>query len=132
MNPQALLCAANRGYKIMKEYEFCYWLMGMFELAKIEQLSNKQLHLLKEHLKLVKERKYNFCTWLDGFLDSHDGNDLNSEKTQKVFKKLQEEFLNNIDKSYPHNLFEKLNAAHQGKEIPVGKVDDKPKFEAMC
>lgn len=29
----------------MKEYNFCYWLMGVFELAKVEQMSTKQLHL---------------------------------------------------------------------------------------
>jgi len=116
----------------MKEYEFCYWLMGMFELAKVEQLSQKQLHLLKEHLKLVKERNHSFCIWLEGFLDSHEGNELNAEKTKKVFNKLQEEFLNTIDKSYPENILAKLNAAHQGKEIPVAPIDNKPKIEAMC
>jgi hypothetical protein len=116
----------------MKEYEFYYWLMGMFEISKIEELSTKQVYLLKEHLKLVIERKHVFCTWLDGFLESHEENELNKSKTQKILHKLQEEFLNNIDKSYPENLVSQLNAAHQGRETPIVKKENKGGFEAMC
>ncbi len=37
----------------MTSKDFCYWLMGMFELTNIETLNAKQVETIKNHLKLV-------------------------------------------------------------------------------
>ena len=37
----------------MKSTEFCYWLMGFFELSDSDVLTEKQTEMIKNHLKLV-------------------------------------------------------------------------------
>lgn len=37
----------------MKSVEFCYWLQGLFELAKPENLTPDQTALVKKHLDMV-------------------------------------------------------------------------------
>lgn len=37
----------------MKSRDFCYWLMGVFELTKPETLNNEQVKLIRQHLNLV-------------------------------------------------------------------------------
>lgn len=37
----------------MKAHEFCYWLQGLFELAKPESLTPEQTDLVKRHLNMV-------------------------------------------------------------------------------
>lgn len=123
----------------MNEFQYCYWLMGVFELGQPQTLSTKQVYLIKEHLDLVTERKYTFCNWLDGFLDAHGTIQLDNQKLAKVLNKLRLEFLNVIDKSYPKELWEPLQKAHDGEKyiIPknkkeIKKKDDPPMFKAMC
>ena len=119
----------------MNEFEYCYWLMGIFELGKPTQFNAKQLELIDEHLKLVTHREKTFCNWLEGVLDANGLENMSEKKVSLVLERLRSEFYNVIDKSYPRELWEPLQAAHEGKEFvaPVKKPqDDKPKFEAMC
>lgn len=37
----------------MDEKSFCYWLQGFFEISEADKLSEKQVLMIKEHLKLV-------------------------------------------------------------------------------
>lgn len=37
----------------MKSVEFCYWLQGLFELAKPEALTAEQTAMVKKHLDMV-------------------------------------------------------------------------------
>jgi hypothetical protein len=37
----------------MKATEFCFWLQGFFELSESEQLTSRQVEMIKNHLKLV-------------------------------------------------------------------------------
>lgn len=37
----------------MKSVEFCYWLQGLFELAKPTALTEEQTALVKQHLAMV-------------------------------------------------------------------------------
>ncbi len=37
----------------MKSVEFCYWLQGLFELAKPTELNAEQTELVRRHLSMV-------------------------------------------------------------------------------
>ena len=37
----------------MTSRDFCYWLQGYFEVANPEQMSQKELEMVKKHLNLV-------------------------------------------------------------------------------
>lgn len=37
----------------MKAVEFCYWLQGVFEVADLRSLDEKQTDLIKRHLNMV-------------------------------------------------------------------------------
>ena len=37
----------------MTSVDFCYWLQGFFELSESEKLTEKQIEIIKNHLKLV-------------------------------------------------------------------------------
>lgn len=37
----------------MKATEFCFWIQGFFELSESEQLTPRQVEIIKNHLKLV-------------------------------------------------------------------------------
>lgn len=76
----------------MNEFEYCYWLMGIFELGQPQTFNDKQVYLIKEHLDLVLEREHNFCNWLSGFLDAHGTENMDNQKLNKVFDKLRLEF----------------------------------------
>jgi len=41
----------------MNTTEFVYWLQGMFELTDTKTLNENQVKIIKEHLKLVFEKK---------------------------------------------------------------------------
>lgn len=119
----------------MNEFEYCYWLMGIFELGQPKELNAKQLVLIKEHLNLVTYRKHTFCNWLEGVLDMNGLEHLSEKKTQSVLEKLGNEFLTVIDRSYPKDLWDALYAAHEGKEVVLPKKppkEEKPKYEAFC
>lgn len=116
----------------MNEFDYCYWLMGVFELGKPKDFSKKQLILIDEHLKLVTYRQHTFCNWLEGVLDANGLESMNEKKTQIVLEKLRYEFLTVIDRSYPKELWDELTAAHEGKTYIKKPNDNEPKFEAMC
>lgn len=116
----------------MNEFQYCYWLMGIFELGSPTSFNSKQMYLIKEHLNLVTERKYNFCNWLEGFLDANGIESLENKNLNKVLEKLRLEFLNVIDKSYPKELWSPLQAAHDGKTYVKTVKKEKPKLEALC
>lgn len=121
----------------MSEFQYCYWLMGIFELGSPKTFSANQMYLIKEHLNLVrqKERKHTFCNWLEGFLDANGLEGLTTPKLNTIMSKLREEFIEVIDKSYPKELWNPLQAAHDGKPY-VEKVQSKKKetsnIEALC
>ena len=119
----------------MSEFQYCYWLIGVFELGNPTVLNIKQMYLIKEHLNLVTQRQYNFCNWLEGFLDAHGTECLDNNKLSKVLDKLRSEFLNVIDKSYPKELWNPLQAAHDGKDYVEkiqSKTNENSNIEAMC
>lgn len=37
----------------MKSQDFCYWLQGFFEISEANQLNEKQIETIKNHLNLV-------------------------------------------------------------------------------
>jgi len=37
----------------MKAVEFCYWLQGVFEVADLQYLDEKQTEIVKRHLNMV-------------------------------------------------------------------------------
>ena len=37
----------------MTSVQFCYWLQGFFEISEGKTLSDKQVNIIKNHLKLV-------------------------------------------------------------------------------
>lgn len=41
----------------MNEKEFCYWLQGLFELTNIDKINMAQTVIIKDHLKLVFDKK---------------------------------------------------------------------------
>lgn len=57
----------------MKPNEFCYWLMGLFELAKPAALTPEQTEIIKRHLALVFKHDLD-CPDPTGELQAiHDG-----------------------------------------------------------
>ena len=118
----------------MNEFQFCYWLMGVFELGKLKELNSKHLVLINEHLKLVEYREHTFSNWLEGVLDMKELEHMSKDKTEKVLQKLRQEFLNVIDRSYPQELWKPLQDAHNGKPVKIEKPKPpaEPRFEAMC
>lgn len=117
----------------MNEFQFCYWLMGVFELGNPKEFSNKQLVLISEHLKLVEFRNYTFCNWLDGFLDANGLEGMREDKLMKVLEKLRYEFYSVIDKSYPKEMWDPLQKAHDGEKVNYEKPKvEKPRIEALC
>jgi hypothetical protein len=41
----------------MTPENFCYWLNGFIEINQPEEITEKQLQIIKDHLKLVMEKK---------------------------------------------------------------------------
>lgn len=99
----------------MTEFQYCYWLMGVFELGQPQHFTPHQVFLIKEHLKLVENREYYFCNWLDGFLQACESDGLSEFQLKKILTKLQLEFYHVIDVSYPKEIWESLTLAHEGK-----------------
>ena len=99
----------------MSEFQYCYCLMGIFELGNVKQLNSKQLLLIKEHLNLVENREYFFCNWLEGVLDMNELENMSEKNTMLILNTLRKEFYNVIDVSYPKELWNNLTLAHEGK-----------------
>lgn len=99
----------------MTETHFSYWLMGVFELNKIQQLSRNQNILISQHLDLV-EGKGEFSYWLKGFFAARNA-ELLKEDLHLIVDKLKEQFTSKIDPMYPKHLQEKLYALHGPSEL---------------
>ena len=52
----------------MTNQEFCYWLQGYFEIAKIKTLTKEQVLLINGSLKKINEPLGYFTTWLADIL----------------------------------------------------------------
>lgn len=98
----------------MNDFQFCYWLMGFYELYGPKKISLKQLYLIKEHLKLVAEKEIFFTIWLDGFL-AMKNSDLTEKDCQDILDKLRLCFFKIIDPSYPRHLQADLLRIHNKK-----------------
>lgn len=46
----------------MTSLEFCYWLQGLIEVGQPKILYTDQIEIIKDHLKLVFEKKTPFRT----------------------------------------------------------------------
>ena len=108
----------------MNEFQFCYWLMGDFELNKPIQFNKSRVENVRAHLALVTKREHTFCNWLEGATALNDSWD--ESQTAAVLKRLQAEFAKVIDPSYDKSLQSKLNDAHNPK------ASAKPGLEIMC
>lgn len=42
-----------KGNKIMSSRDFCYWMMGFFEISDAKELTTPQVEMIKRHLALV-------------------------------------------------------------------------------
>lgn len=104
----------------MTNREFMYWLQGYFELSDEQAprpaLTVEQVMVIRNHLNLVRkvEKKLEeFPSWLEGFLDSHEG--LTAEATDKIKVKLASVFKHEIDPSY------------KGDQVELNKIHGLPK-----
>lgn len=99
----------------MTETHFSYWLMGVFELNRVQFLSKNQNILINQHLDLV-ENKGEFSYWLKGFFAAKKS-DLNKEDIKLIVDKLKEQFQVKIDPMYPKQIQEQLYALHGPSEL---------------
>lgn len=88
----------------MSGVNFIYWLQGCFELGEAEDISKKQVQIIKEHLAITEN--HIFCIWLDGFLSTHELGV--NKKDFKILKNKLESFLVNISKEDISTILEKL------------------------
>jgi len=106
----------------MTPREFCYWLMGPFEIAGLTELSAKQVSCIKNHLdlslKCVPEGGP-FVFWLQGALSGRES--LDARETGVVRDKLAGVFIHVIDPSYSDDpdVQAKLQAIHDGEDGPL-------------
>ncbi len=110
----------------MTEQQFCYWLMGLFELGKPRTINYKQAFIIQEHLKLVPlpYLKNQFCAILKQDFFTIDLEKslviMNMQKvffdeikTKKILNQLSQEFVNYIDNNYPIDKIPGLYFIHQ-------------------
>jgi hypothetical protein len=98
----------------MNNREFMYWLWGYFDLSGARPLDEKQLLLVEEHLKLVKENQLysgSFTEWLSGLMDlssaiePKDVDMANEAVSNLIYEKLKREFEGDIEPiEYKSNL----------------------------
>lgn len=79
---------------------FCYWLQGFFEIGNSKTLTQKQVQIIDDHLKLsfintdsistkeIQLKEIEFCNWLNGFLDYSDTKILSSKKVKIIKDRL--------------------------------------------
>lgn len=92
----------------MESKSFCYWLMGLFELADPKTLNEKQVQTIKNHLNLVFYHEID-PSYTDDKEKIKEMNEIHSgeNKSPKVpylseenFKKLKEEMENSDVKTF--------------------------------
>lgn len=108
---------------------FCYWLMGKFEIddKDLVHLSNEEIQIIARHIELVKvhdpANKIAFINFLDYFIkistfSSSEGWDMNMVNTVKIL--LNKVFQQHIDPSQGNAEHQAaLNAIHQ---FPINGV----------
>lgn len=111
----------------MHEFQFCYWLQGLFEILHPEHLDTNQVNCIKQHLELVEHKNGQFCNWFEGFIDSRGIEPWNNSTISKVQERLSNEFRTIIDPSYPPEIQEQLYTAHRGDKKPTY-----PGLEVLC
>ena len=62
----------------MKASEFCYWLQGVFEVAKLEELDKEQTQIIKNHLGLVFVCELDKIEEVETGLDASSLNDIHN------------------------------------------------------
>lgn len=102
----------------MSERDFCYWLMGFFELSLRATdsgpvygagtaFTDVQRTCIVRHLDLVDEvAPSHFCSWIRGAIDA-------GAKPEIVYQRLAERFQHVIDKQTPGDQV-MLNQTHGG------------------
>jgi hypothetical protein len=71
----------------MDPTSFCYWLQGFFEMTETNKLSEKQVLMAKEHLKLV-------------FTKKTPDNPFDIRKFEKTLKEKMDEFEKESEKRF--------------------------------
>jgi len=110
----------------MKAQDLCFWLQGYFELASPPCLSEQQVEVIKNHIKMVEihdpgndGRSRQFCEWLKATLTISRKGNMSPAFVVCIAKALEEVFLHEIDPSYPPEQQQELNQAHQGWGSPA-------------
>ena len=107
----------------MKEFEFCYWLQGYFEIAKSRgeeiKLTEAGLECINRHLGLVRIHEGHlgsFTAWLQGVIDAgagmNDNGEVSADVIDKITTQLGSMFKHEIDPSYPSNQQSQLSQTH--------------------
>lgn len=104
----------------MKTVEFCYWLMGLFELGEPSYLTKKQVVIINRHLELTFITNPDggpFVHWLQGALEGAD--EVDGRRTEIIKGRLNDVFLHVIDQTYTDDpvVQEKMQDAHDGAKV---------------
>lgn len=108
----------------MNNRDFTYWMEGFFEISEPKSINDKQLTMIKEHIKLVSatEQISGFALWLDGFLKakdlSGDENYLSAEETSAINNELRKQIKNVMkDGKFSPSLFDHARLDIGGAKI---------------
>lgn len=102
----------------MKSTKFCYWLQGLFEINKANELNIKQTDLVRKHLKMVfvhekeNSQHFDFCKGLHGYLSYSDVASIDESTTTKMKTKLDSLFEHVVTQPNAHtNNLNQLNSS---------------------
>lgn len=99
----------------MEAKEIVAYLKGAINLGKIKSLSASEVQAFKSLLKAQKSREDNtekqFCSWLSGYFDALETQDVPAEKFVKIAQKVGE-----IENN-PH-----AGNFHLGERLPGGAI----------
>ena len=111
----------------MKDNQFCYWLMGLFELGEPTELSAKQVTQIKAHLSLVlkntdDEIEIPFIFWLEGYMEGCIKAGFSNMQVNVIIDRLQRVFKHIIDPKASEHLQNTFNEIHHNN---VGQKDER-------
>ena len=106
----------------MKDREFCYWLMGLFELGEPKEITANQVVVIEQHLKLVltnteDEIKIPIIFWLEGFLESKVIGGIDNRDMNVIIARLQKVFKHVIDLEPSKEQQANFNNIHNGPSL---------------
>lgn len=84
----------------MNAKEFVNYLKGGIELGQLSELDEKNFNNVFQKLKTVKHEvseEGNFCSWLQGVMDSSESATINEKKLNLIVEKM-----GNMNKTQPH------------------------------